>query len=87
MSKTDLKYLRYLNGYVQCRESEEITWVDIAKTLFVLGKINIKILSYNLKAVIQHSWRLDFGLYLPNDASTFWNIVKNLKFYNRRHQK
>ena len=79
MSRTDLKYLTYLNGYVQTEKPEQITWLDIFKTFFDLGKINIKILSYNLKAVIQHSWRLDFGFYFPNHLEAFLILTRMLK--------
>ena len=83
---TESTYIPYLDGYRdrEVRTPEDITWVDIFRTVFALGKINIKVLAYNIKAVIEHTWHLDFGLYLPSDASSFWNITKYLKFLNRR---
>ena len=79
MNRTDLTYIPYLNGYIQSRKLEQITWLDVFNTLFSLWKINIKILSYNLKAIIQHTWHLDFGIYLPSNKETFFRVAKMLK--------
>lgn len=82
MSRTNLKYLRYLNGYVETRKLQQITWLDILKTCIFLGKMNISILSYNFKAIIQHTYRLDFGLYFPSDLETFFALTIMLKKRN-----
>ena len=79
MTTTELKYLTYLNGYVQTRKPEQITWLDVFATFFALIKINILLISYNLKALIQHTCHMDFGFYLPSDLETFLNIVRTLK--------
>ena len=78
---SDLGYIQYLNGYrkIETRKREQVTWLDIAKTCVFLTKINVHILSYNFKAVIQHSQHLNFGLYFPSDLSTFLKITKTLK--------
>ena len=86
MSRTELKYLRYMNGYVQTKKPEQITWIDVFNTLFSLWKINIKILSYNLKAVIQNCPHMDFGFFLPNDLETFLRITRMLKEVRNRHE-
>ena len=79
MGENGLKYLRYLNGYVKARKLEQVTWVDIYKTLFFLVKINVKVLAYNFKAVVQNCPRMDFGVFLPSDLETFFWIVRAFK--------
>ena len=78
----ELKYFPYLNGYrkVEARKQDNpITWLDIFKTYIFLAKTNILILSYNLKALIQHSHHLNFGFYLPSDLETFIELTKTLR--------
>ena len=77
----DLKYVTYLNGYrkVEAEKQNPITWFDIFKTSIFLAKMNVLILSYNFKALIQHSHHVNFGLYLPNDLETFVKLTKTLK--------
>ena len=86
MNKTNLVYMRYLNGYVQTRKPEQITWIDVYKTLFLLGKINIKVLAFNLKAMIQNCSHMDFGVFLPSDLETFLRITRMLKNARNRHE-
>ena len=84
---SDLKYVTYLNGYRKVEAEKimgsepmtEITWLDIFKTCVFLAKTNILILSYNLKALIQHSHHLNFGFYLPSDLETFVKLTKTLR--------
>ena len=85
---TSLTYLRYLNGYikVESKKQQKITWLDVLKTFSMLFRINIRVLSFNLKSMIQHTKHLDFSFYLPSDLETFCAITLMLKKFRRKRK-